>query len=69
MSAILPKGTANIAATNRNDVGIQLSKIASVWNSIPIEGKAMLMAALMNGVENDAMVATINADIRSDLSF
>ena len=60
MSAILPKGTAHIAATNRNDVGIQLSKIASVWNSIPIEGKAMLMAALMNGVENDA--------IRSDLS-
>ena len=68
MSAILPKGTANIAATNRNDVGIQLSIIASVWNSIPIAGKAILMAALMNGVEKDAIVATINADIRSDLS-
>ena len=68
MSAILPKGTANIAATNRNDVGIQLSNIESVWNSIPIAGKAILMAALMNGVEKDAIVATINADIRSDLS-
>ena len=68
MSAILPNGTANIAATNRNAVGIQLSRIASVWNSLPIVGKAMLMAALMNGVENDAIVATINAVIRSDLS-
>lgn len=68
MSAILPKGTANIAATNRNDVGIQLSRIASVWNSIPIAGSAMLMAALMNGVAKDAMVAIINADILTDLS-
>ena len=68
MSAILPKGTANIAATNRNDVGIQLSRMASVWNSIPIAGSAMLTAALMKGVANDAMVAIINADILIDLS-
>ena len=68
MSDILPNGTANIAAANKNDVGTQLKSIALVANSFPIAGRAILTAELMNGVKKLAKVATNNAAILIELS-
>jgi len=63
ISAILPNGTANIADVNRNAVGIQLSKIASVANSEAIAGSAILTEEPINGVKKEAIVAINKADI------
>ena len=55
MSAILPNGTRNTAAARRYEVATQLSKIASIENSLPIKEDPI------KGVTNEATVATINA--------
>ncbi len=68
MSDILPNGTANMAAANKNDVGTQLNRMALVANSDPIAGSAMLTAELINGVKKLAKVATNNAAILIELS-
>ena len=68
MSDIRPKGTANMAAASKNDVGTQLKSMALVANSAPIAGNAMLTAELMNGVKKLAKVATNNAAILIELS-
>ncbi|MBA7696692.1 hypothetical protein ES703_105343 [subsurface metagenome] len=67
ISAILPKGSSNIAAVKRYTVGIQLSITISVWNSEPITGIARFMELPMNGVRNDAKVIAINAYLFSVL--
>lgn len=64
-----PNGTANIADANKNDVGIQLNKIASVENSLPIAGRAILMAELIKGVINDEIIAIIKAGVLTLLLF
>ncbi len=58
ISAIRPKGTASIAEVKRKDVVIQLSKIALTTNSFAITGSATFIDEAINGVKNDAMVAT-----------
>jgi hypothetical protein len=57
MSAILPKGTRNTAMARRYAVGTQLSKIASMANSLPIEGRAILMEEAINGARKELKVA------------
>lgn len=69
MSAIRPNGTANIADANRNDVGIQLNRIASVKNSLPMAGSAILMDDPIKGVINDAIIAIIKAGVLTLLLF
>jgi hypothetical protein len=68
MSDILPNGTANMAAANKNDVGTQLNRMALVANSDPMAGSAMLTAELINGVKKLAKVATNSAAILIELS-
>ena len=68
MSDILPNGTANIAAASKNEVGTQLKSMALVANSVPIAGRAILTAELMNGVKKLAKVTTSNAAILIELS-
>jgi hypothetical protein len=68
ISAIRPKGTANIAEVKRNDVVIQLSKIALTNNSFAITGSATFIDEAINGVKNDAMVATSNTVLLFALS-
>ncbi len=68
MSAIRPKGTANIAAASKKAVGIQLRTMASAANSAPIEGSAMLTDEPMNGVKKLANVATTSAGARIEPS-
>jgi hypothetical protein len=60
ISAIRPKGTANIADVKRNEVVIQLSSIALTANSLAIIGRATFTDDPINGVKNEAMVATSN---------
>ena len=57
-----------MAAANKNDVGIQLNRMALVANSAPIAGRAILTAELIKGVKKLARVATNNAVILIDLS-
>jgi hypothetical protein len=63
ISAILPKGTRNIAAAKRNEVATQLNKTASIANSFPIDGSAMVTEEPMKGVRKEAKVATNKADL------
>ena len=63
ISANLPKGMANIADARKQDVEIQLNKIALAANSLAIVGSAILIAEPIKGVKKEAMVATSNADI------
>jgi hypothetical protein len=58
ISAILPKGTRNTAPVNRYEVAIQPKSIASVSNSLPIEGRAMFTEELMKGMRKEAKVTT-----------
>ncbi len=58
ISAILPKGTRNAAAAKRNDVATQLNKTASISNSLPITGSAMLMEELIKGMRKELNEAT-----------
>ncbi|GAI27508.1 unnamed protein product [marine sediment metagenome] len=61
ISAILPKGTRNIAAARRYEVATQLNKTAFIANSCPIDGSAMLMEELIKGVTKEANAATNKA--------
>ncbi|OIP30742.1 MAG: hypothetical protein AUK23_08075 [Deltaproteobacteria bacterium CG2_30_43_15] len=65
ISAILPKGTRNITAAKRYAVATQLNKTASMANSFPIEGRAMLTEEPIKGVRKDARVATSKAELLS----
>ena len=57
-----------MAAASKNDVGIQLKRIALVANSVPIAGNAMFTAELIKGVKKLAKVATSKAAILIELS-
>ena len=61
MSAILPKGTRNIAAARRYDVGIQPNAMASIANSLPIDGSAILIVEPIKGVRKEPKVAISKA--------
>ena len=61
ISAILPKGTRNIAAARRYEVAIQPSKTAFILNSLPIEGRAILTEEPIKGVRKEVNVATKRA--------
>jgi|GEM_PF-4280055 len=50
MSAILPNGTRSTPAASRYAVEIQEREIASIENSEPMVGRAMLNAERSNGV-------------------
>jgi len=63
MSAILPKGRRNIAEARRYEVVTQVNKIASIPNSLPMEGSAMLTEELIKGVRKELIVATTNAAV------
>ena len=52
-----------MAAANKKEVGIQLNKMASVKNSLPIAGSAIFIAEDMNGVKNEEIIAIINAGV------
>lgn len=69
MSAILPKGTRKIAVAKRYEAVTQLSKTASMANSLPIEGRAMLTEEIINGARKEAKVATSNATLLFKLLF
>jgi hypothetical protein len=62
MSAIFPMGTRKRAAARRYAVAIQESEMASMWNSAPIAGSAILTADPSNGVRKPARMA-INSTI------
>ena len=58
-----------MAHASKNDVGIQLNKIALVKNSLPIAGSAILMADDIKGVKKDAIIAIIKAGVLEVLLF
>ncbi|MEM3451132.1 MAG: hypothetical protein QW830_01835 [Nitrososphaerales archaeon] len=60
MSAILPKGRRNIAVAKRYEAVTQPNKIASVANSFPIRGRAILIEDIMKGARKEAKVVTSN---------
>src|SRR5512142_1222594 len=62
MSASLPKGTRHMAADSRYAVGTQLMSTALIWNSLPMEGSAILTEETMKGVRNADRVAMRRAD-------
>lgn len=61
MSAILPKGTRNIAAASKYAVATQPNEIASIASSFPMEGSAMAMEEPINGVRKEPTVVTSKA--------
>lgn len=65
ISANLPNGTRNIAEDNRYDVATQLNKIASISNSILIDGRATFTADPMKDVRKDAIEAMSNTNLLS----
>ena len=69
MYAILPKGTRATAVAKRYEVATQLNKIASMANSFPIEGSAMLMDEPIKGARKELSVATSNTTFLLILPF
>ena len=69
MSANLPKGTRDTAAAKRYEVATQLNKTASVLNSFPMAGSAILTDEIINGVKKELNDAMIRADNLMALSF
>jgi len=69
MSAILPKGTRNIAAAKRNEVATQPSSTASIANSSAIKGRAMFTEETMKGVRKEPIVAISKAILLFEESF
>jgi len=65
ISEALPNGTRNIAAARRNEIDTQLSKTASIANSLPIAGSAMLTEDIMNGRRKELSETTISAALCS----
>jgi hypothetical protein len=58
ISASLPKGRRKIAAGKRKEVATQASRTASIANSFPMAGRAMLIEEAMKGVRKEVSVAT-----------
>ena len=52
-----------MAVVRVNDMATQLKSTASTLNSLPIDGKAMLMDAAMKGQEKLEIVVTIRATV------
>ena len=65
MSANLPNGTRNIAAARTAEVAIQLRDNASIENSLPIEGRAMLTEDAIRGVRKAAEADAASAALLS----
>lgn len=63
ISASFPKGTRNIAAARIYEVATQFNRIASIENSFPIEGSAMLMDEPIKGVRKEPSVAMSRAAV------
>lgn len=61
MSAILPNGTRKIAAASTAEVATQLNDNASIENSLPMAGSAMLTEEAISGVKKAAAVDAANA--------
>jgi hypothetical protein len=60
MSAILPNGTRKTAVAKRNAVATQPSKTASMANSFPIVGSAILTEDPIKGMRKEVIVTTSN---------
>jgi hypothetical protein len=58
MSAIFPKGTRNMAEVKRYAVVTQLSKMASIKNSCPMEGREILTEDILKGPIKATRVVT-----------
>ena len=58
MSATLPKGRRNTVAAKRYEVATHANDTASIENSLPIDGRAILMEDPIKGVRKDAIVTT-----------
>ena len=56
ISAILPKGTRNIAAAIINEIETQLNKTASIENSLLMVGSAMFTEEPIKGVRKEESV-------------
>jgi hypothetical protein len=69
MSASLPRGTKNIAANKRYAVTTQLNRKASMANSLPIVGRAMLTAEMSKGVIKAASVTMNKTALLSSAAF
>ena len=61
ISAILPNGTKKIADASKFEEAIQVSVIASITNSFPIIGRAILIDDAIKVVRNEESVITNNA--------
>lgn len=59
ISASLPKGTRKTAVASKNEVAIHPNMMADAENSLPMEGRAMLMAELLKGVKKAHTEVTI----------
>jgi len=57
ISAALPNGSRNSAAVSRYDVATQLNSTALIENSLPIEGRAILIEEPIKGVRKALKVA------------
>ena len=53
MSPIFPIGRRNIAVDRRYEMATQLKRMASSWNSLPIDGRAILTDEPIKGVRNE----------------
>ena len=69
MSASLPNGTRKIAAASTAEVAIQLRDNASMENSRPMEGSAMLTEDAIRGVRNAAAVDAASAALLSSIAI
>ena len=65
MSANLPNGTRNIAAARTAEVAIQLRDNASIENSLPMEGRAILTEDPIRGVRKAADADAASAALLS----
>ena len=63
MSAILPKGTKNMAEVKRNAVVTQLSIMASIEKAFPMEGSAIFTEDIPKGVRKEANVVMNRAGL------
>ena len=62
MSAILPKGTRNIAEAKRYDLEIQPNRTTSILNSALIAGRAIFTAEAMNDERKELDAAIRRTD-------
>ena len=61
MSAILPDGTRNIPSERRKEVVTQPNKTASISNSFPMDGRAIMTEDPMKGIRAEPSVVTRRA--------